>query len=127
MVEKLGELAVILLLGSMVTLAGLDEPGLTGWLLVPVLLLVDPARAVTRSRSSARRVAGRERVFVGWFGVRGIGSLYYAAVAAGSGILAVVDASRLWWIAVAVMVVSIVVHGVTATPLTERLIVRSRK
>ena len=39
-VEKFGELAVILLIGSMVGIAGLQAPGLSGWLLVPVLLVV---------------------------------------------------------------------------------------
>ena len=38
-VEKFGELALILLLGSSVTLAGLQAPGWTGWLLAPALLL----------------------------------------------------------------------------------------
>ena len=34
------EFAVLLLLGTMLTLDGLGAPGLWGWLLVPVLLLV---------------------------------------------------------------------------------------
>jgi NhaP-type Na+/H+ or K+/H+ antiporter len=37
-VEKFGELVVILLLGTMVTLSGLKAPGLAGWLLVPLSL-----------------------------------------------------------------------------------------
>ena len=39
-VEKFGELAVILLFGSMISISGLEAPGLSGWLLVPALLLV---------------------------------------------------------------------------------------
>ena len=39
-VEKIGELTVILLFGSMLSISGLQAPGWSGWLLVPVLLLV---------------------------------------------------------------------------------------
>jgi len=39
-VEKFTELTVILLLGSIVTLSGLSAPGLAGWLLAPLLLLL---------------------------------------------------------------------------------------
>jgi len=63
----------------------------------------------------------RERLWVGWFGVRGVGSLYYAAAAVGSGVLAAGEAQTIMWTVVAVVAVSIVVHGVTGTPLTRRL------
>ena len=53
-VEKLGELAVILLLGTMLSLTGPPgSPASSGWLLVPVLLLVDPPRSLWRWRSRA--------------------------------------------------------------------------
>ena len=41
--ENVTELGMVLLLGSTVTIAGLAAPGLAGWLLVPVLLVVDQA------------------------------------------------------------------------------------
>ena len=63
----------------------------------------------------------RERLWVGWFGVRGLGSLYYAAAALQAGVLAAGEAETVMWTAVAVVAVSIVVHGVTGTPLTRRL------
>jgi NhaP-type Na+/H+ or K+/H+ antiporter len=59
-VEKFGELALILLLGSSLTLSGLESPGWSGWLLVPVLLLV--ARPLSVFASLARTpVPLRER------------------------------------------------------------------
>jgi NhaP-type Na+/H+ or K+/H+ antiporter len=61
-----------------------------------------------------------ERAFVAWFGVRGIGSLYYIAVAIGAGVLSADDAKLVTWSAIACVIVSIVVHGVTASPLTRR-------
>ncbi|MET0731214.1 MAG: cation:proton antiporter, partial [Solirubrobacterales bacterium] len=69
-VEKFGELAVILLLGSMLTFAGLEAPGVAGWLLVPVLVLAIRPLSVAASQLGAKLPAG-ERAFIAWFGVRG--------------------------------------------------------
>jgi sodium/hydrogen antiporter len=118
-VEKFGELAVILLIGSMLSLDALDAPGLGGWLLVPVLLLIIRPAAVLLSLVGSQR-DWKERAFVAWFGVRGIGSLYYAAVAVGTGVLAG-DAVVVVWTALACVIVSVLVHGVTATPISRRV------
>ena len=122
LLEKFGELALILLLGSMVTFEGLGEPGVSGWLLVPLLLLVIRPATVLLALLGSRVAREGERSFVAWFGVRGIGSLYYAAVAAGSGVLADGDARRLFWTVAACVLVSIVVHGVTSWPVERRLL-----
>lgn len=123
-VEKFCELGLILLLGSLITVTGLGEVGAAGWLLVPLLLFVirPLATMVAFTRS---RVPPRERAFIGWFGVRGIGSLYYVAVALGLGILSVDESRSLFWTVAACVVASIVVHGVTATPLSRRLLADS--
>ena len=119
-VEKFCELALILLLGSLVTLGGLGEVGAAGWLLVAVLLLViRPLATAAAFLGSTTRP--RERMFIGWFGVRGIGSLYYVAVALGMGILSADEARSIFWTVAACIVVSVIVHGVTATPLSRRL------
>ena len=118
-VEKFGELAVILLLGSMLTFAGLEAPGVAGWLLVPVLVLAIRPLSVAASLVGAKLPAG-ERAFIAWFGVRGVGSLYYVAVAVGAGVLSAADAELIAWTSIACVIVSIVVHGVTATPLSRR-------
>jgi sodium/hydrogen antiporter len=119
-VEKFGELAVILLLGSMLSWDGLRAPGLSGWLLVPVLILVIRPAAVMVSLLGSGR-PWKERAFVAWFGVRGIGSVYYAAVAVGTGVLAG-DAMVVVWTALACVVVSVFVHGVTAAPVSRRVV-----
>jgi NhaP-type Na+/H+ or K+/H+ antiporter len=120
MVEKLSELALVLLLGSTVTLAGLGEPGVAGWLLVPVLLLVIRPAAVAVSFVGTR-LPRAQRVFVGWFGVRGVGSFYYAAVAIGAGALTAGEASLIYWIVIVCTGVSIIVHGISASPAVRRL------
>lgn len=118
-VEKFCELGLILLLGSLITIAGLGEVG-AGWLLVVALLFVIRPLATAVAFVGSRRPL-RERAFIGWFGVRGIGSLYYVAVALGSGILSDGESQSLFWTVAACVVVSIVVHGVTASPLSRRL------
>jgi NhaP-type Na+/H+ or K+/H+ antiporter len=116
--EKFGELAVILLLGSSLTLAGLDVPGLEGWLLAAALVLVIRPLAVNAAMAGSRLERAGERAFVAWFGVRGIGTLFYVAVAAAAGSpLPAGERELVVWTAIACVVVSIVAHGVTAGPL----------
>jgi len=123
-VEKFCELGLILLLGSLITIAGMGEAG-DGWLLVVVLLFVIRPLATAVAFLGSRTQA-RERAFIGWFGVRGIGSLYYVAVALGLGILSVDESRSLFWTVAACVVASIVVHGVTASPLSRRLLAEPR-
>jgi NhaP-type Na+/H+ or K+/H+ antiporter len=119
-VEKLTELALVLLLGSTVTIAGLQEPGAAGWLLTPLLLLLIRPAAVLLAFARSR-LSFAERVFVGWFGIRGIGSFYYAAVAINAGALAASEASIVYWTVIVCTGISILAHGMTSTPLTRRL------
>ncbi len=121
-VEKFCELAVILLLGSILTVNGLGVPGLGGWLLVPVLLLV--VRPVAVFAAFIRSpLTLRERAFLAWFGVRGVGSLYYISAAVAAGILSEAESETVFWTVIAVVLVSIVAHGVTGAPVTRRLLV----
>jgi sodium/hydrogen antiporter len=120
-VEKLSELAIILLLGSIVTLEGLSEPGWRGWLLVPVLLLVIRPLAVLAAFAGSGTPM-RERLFLGWFGVRGVGSLYYAAVAVAVGTLGADNEITLFWTVVVCSIVSIIAHGASGSPLVRRLL-----
>ena len=119
--EKFSELAVILLLGSMVTVSGLGQPGWSGWLLVPALLLVVRPAAVLLSLARSGLPRG-ERLFLAWFGVRGIGSLYYAAAAVSIGGLGAGNETELVWTVVACILCSIVLHGVTGAPFSRRWI-----
>jgi sodium/hydrogen antiporter len=114
-VEKFAELTVILLLGSMMTLDGLANPGWSGWLLAPLLLLlIRPVAVALAFARSGVRV--RDRVFVGWFGVRGVGSVYYAVSVVALGSLLVETQTVLFWTVAVCVLVSIVVHGATGTP-----------
>lgn len=117
------ELLVLLLLGSMLTRSGLSIPGWDGWLLAPLLIFA--IRPVLVMATSGPGLASlHERLFLAFFGVRGVAALFYAAIVAGSGALSPDETSTVVWTVVVCVVVSIVVHGVTATPLTRRLLER---
>ena len=119
-VEKVGEFALILLLGSTVTLAGLAEAGVAGWVLAVVLLLAIRPISVLLSFTGSR-LHRREKLFIGWFGVRGIGSFYYVAVAIGAGVLGAGEAMTIYWTVIVCVGLSIVVHGLSGAPVTRRM------
>jgi len=56
----------------------------------------------------------RERGLISFFGIRGIGSFYYLAYGVNHGEFG--SSERLWAIAGLVVLISIVVHGISATP-----------
>jgi NhaP-type Na+/H+ or K+/H+ antiporter len=124
--EKLLELAVILLLGSMLTTAGLSVPGWEGWLLAVLLLVLVRPVACLVSLVGSRMDHADEKAFVAWFGVRGVGTLYYLALIVASGALAGAEQELVVWTCIAAVLVSIVVHGVTAGPSLRALLVRRR-
>jgi NhaP-type Na+/H+ or K+/H+ antiporter len=121
-VEKFGELAVILLLGSLLTFEGLGTPGLAGWGLVLLVIFVLRPLTVNLALLGSRLQRPGERAFLAWFGVRGVGTLFYVAVATAAGSPLPRDERELVaWTAIACVVVSIAVHGVTAGPLKRWL------
>jgi NhaP-type Na+/H+ or K+/H+ antiporter len=120
-VEKFGELAVILLLGSMLTFEGLGAPGWAGWALAVLVVFVLRPLTVNLALLGSRLQRPGERAFLAWFGVRGVGTLFYVAVATGLGALSGAEASTITWTAIAVVILSVVVHGVTAGPLNRWL------
>jgi NhaP-type Na+/H+ or K+/H+ antiporter len=116
------ELAVILVLGSLVTLAALPEPGVAGWLLPPLLIVVLRPAAVLGLLRSSSGMSLRERGFVAWLGVRGIASIYYVAFVLAEGALGPAEGGTILWTVVFCVIVSIAAHGVTQTVVTRRLL-----
>ena len=120
------ELAAILMLGSLLSSAGLGAPGWEGWLLAVVLLVVIRPLSTLISLLGSN-VEGKEgRAFVAWFGVRGVGTLYYAATIVTAGVLSDGEQRVVVWTAIACVIVSIVVHGVTGGPALRRLLATLR-
>ncbi len=74
---------------------------------LPWWLLLRPAFSTIRT--------GREAAFLGWFGPMGIASIYYAVL-----VVDRTDVQTIWPVASLVVALSIVMHGVSATPLATR-------
>ncbi|MFI1226608.1 MULTISPECIES: cation:proton antiporter [unclassified Streptomyces] len=67
-----------------------------------------------------------ERAAVAFFGIRGIGSLFYLAYACGEGDFGRYE-KEMWAVVVFAVLISVVVHGVAAAPVTSYLDRRSAK
>lgn len=111
-IERVMEVALMLLVGTMLAPPFMETNSL--WF-VPVLLLFVRPLAVLAGVAGCH-VDRSQRLMISWFGIRGIGSLYYLAYAIGHGLPP--DLSRelisltLWAITV-----SVIVHGISVTPL----------
>jgi len=68
-----------------------------------------------------RPLPHRERWMIAFFGIRGVGSLYYLAYAANHADFGSAALDTLWAVVSFTILVSIVVHGISATPLLARL------
>jgi NhaP-type Na+/H+ or K+/H+ antiporter len=113
--ERLGELAVVLVVGAMLADVEVVGPGL--WVALSLFVVIRPAATLlTLSRVPLSRP---QRAFIAWFGVRGVGSIYYLAYALSHGVAA--PAGRLLAdITLVVVAGSIVLHGISVTPLMQR-------
>lgn len=120
--EHIFEAAIVVLLGAMLS------PQLLTWdalWLAPALFLVIRPLAVAAGLWGSQAGAV-QRLLTGWFGIRGIGSLYYLSYAIVHKLPGDL-AQRLSELTLSLVVVSIVAHGVSVTPLMawyERLIER---
>jgi NhaP-type Na+/H+ or K+/H+ antiporter len=113
--ERLGEIAVMLLLGGLLRWDGIATYVVGGLgLSLLLLFVIRPVATYVSTLGSPLAVEGR--VLAGWFGIRGIGSLYYLSYAVVGGLGGEVSEQLTWLVFIAV-VVSVVLHGVTATPL----------
>lgn len=112
--ERIGEVAAVVVIG-MLLWAVQWRHVLDAWWFVPLLLVVIRPLSVVVGMSGSRVRLARRRL-IGWFGIRGIGSLYYLMYAATHG-LAQPLAQQLTALTLAVVVASIVLHGISVTPL----------
>lgn len=111
--ERVGEVAVVVTIGALLWAVPWQREAI--WF-VPLLLVVIRPLSVAVGLAGSARVRSSRRWLLGWFGIRGIGSLYYLMYAANHG-LAPALADRLTGLTLATVVASIVVHGISVTPL----------
>ncbi|WP_439937543.1 cation:proton antiporter [Nocardia sp. N13] len=124
--ERLMTLLVLLLLGMSMTRGLLEHLDWRGILIALALVLV--VRPVTgyvalavlaRDERSEGGLDRGEKAAVAFFGVRGVGSLYYLGYATSHE--HVPDEPWLWSTVAFTVIVSVLLHGVTATPAMTRL------
>jgi NhaP-type Na+/H+ or K+/H+ antiporter len=121
-IERLLTIAVVVLLGGAIA-RGLFAD--IGWIeiLVALLILLIIRPLAGWIGLTPGKTGPRERSVIAFFGVRGVGSLFYIAYATQNGYFP--DGDRLWSIVGLVIVGSIIIHGLAATP-TMRLIDATR-
>ncbi len=110
--ERLFEVGLVLLVGAMLGPGAITGDSL--WFVPLLVLVVRPASVAVGL--VAARVPADERRLVAWFGVRGIGSLYYLAYATQHG-LPVEPAGRIAGLTLMAITASVVLHGLSVTPL----------
>jgi NhaP-type Na+/H+ or K+/H+ antiporter len=79
-----------------------------------LLLLIRPVAVALGLAGTSS--SSNQRWLIGWFGIRGIGSLYYLMFAVNHG-LSPQLAGVLTALTLSVVVTSIVVHGISVTPM----------
>lgn len=112
--ERIAEVAIVLLVGAMISTGYWSLQGLG---LAALLFFVIRPLSVWLGVIGVPAAKAPRRL-LGWFGIRGIGSVYYAVFIARHGLEYSVAAELLGCV-FTVIAASIVVHGISATPLME--------
>ena len=110
--EQIGELVIVVLVGALLTPATFAGKTITDLLLL--FFIIRPLAIFVGLLGTPLGIA--EKSLIGWFGIRGIGSLYYLAYAIQRGL----PQSRTEAVAntvLAAIAISVAMHGVTVTPL----------
>jgi NhaP-type Na+/H+ or K+/H+ antiporter len=125
--ERLLTVGILILLGGAATtglLAGLSWRDVV--VAVVIILIVRPLSGWIGLAHG--KTGPRDRGVIAFFGVRGIGSLFYVSYALQEGNF--VEQDALWRIICVVVITSVVIHGVSATPVMgylDRLRIRTAK
>jgi sodium/hydrogen antiporter len=112
--ERIGEVGVVLVVGAMLAFVAFD-PVTLGFVLF-LFVVVRPV-SVWLGLIGAP-ILRDQRVLISWFGIRGIGSIYYLMFAINHQ-LAGPLAQQLVSITLTTVTVSIVLHGISVTPLMD--------
>ncbi len=111
--ERMLEVLLVVLVGIAVASAwSWSAAGLA------LLLFVVIRPLSTRLLLTGTRTTTAQRWLIGWFGIRGIGSLYYLSYALNHGV-STADAGVLVNVVVTVVACSIVLHGISVTPVLQ--------
>ena len=110
--ESFIEVGIVLAVGVLMATVEFKREVL--WFVPVLFLLIRPLAVYVGLLGT--RVGGSQRNLMGWFGIRGIGSLYYLLYAINHNIQPAL-AERLLSLTLAVVVASVIAHGISVTPL----------
>ena len=104
----------------LVVLVGIAVASAWSWpaALLALLLFIVIRPLSTRLLLKGTGTTTAQRWLMGWFGIRGIGSLYYLSYALNHGV-STADAGVLVNVVVTVVACSIVLHGISVTPVLQ--------
>lgn len=114
--DRIGEMVGVAVVGMLLWVVPWDA---AAWWFVPLMLLAVRPLSVVIGLAGSKRTSRTQRGLIAWFGIRGIGSLYYLSYAINHGLPAA-HVPTLTALTFAVVVSSIVLHGVSVTPLMNR-------
>ena len=112
--ERVGELVVVVLIGAMLSWSLI--PSAAAWFVPLLLLVVRPVAVAVGLIGSG--VPVQQKGYAAWFGIRGIGSVYYLMYAIVHGIDKS-DAQVLIGLTLATIAASAIAHGASVTPLMK--------
>ena len=119
--DRIGELCAVIVIGLL--LWAVQWQHASWWFVAALLLGVRPASVALGL--AAARILPTQRRLIGWFGIRGVGSLFYLVYAINHGIAPEL-AEVLTALVLSVVATSIVVHGISVTPLMTKYASRRR-
>lgn len=112
--ERIAEVAVVVVVGSL--LSG-SLRGSALWFVPMLVLLVRPLAVAAGTLNQS--LAPTQRLLIAWFGIRGIGSVYYLTYAIAHG-LEEPYAGTLADLTLVTIASSVVIHGISVTPVMNR-------
>jgi NhaP-type Na+/H+ or K+/H+ antiporter len=121
--ERAAEAVAVVVIGVLLFVVA---PPLEAVWFVPLLLLAVRPLVVVATLLPLRP-RRHDVLLAAWFGIRGVGSLYYLMVALVAGVLAADDADLVIGLVLTTIAASIVVHGISVTPLMARREERERR
>ena len=110
--ERIAEVTVVLAVGAMLAFVPFDAAVL---LFVAVLFLIVRPLSIWLGLLGTQTASDQRRL-IGWFGIRGIGSVYYLMFAISHGLPSPL-AEQFIGITLTVVTASVVLHGISVTPL----------
>jgi NhaP-type Na+/H+ or K+/H+ antiporter len=113
--ERILELSVVIIVGALLPFADRSFVGL--FFVAAVLLVIRPLAVYTTYYG--KDTQGGTRPYVAWFGIRGIGSLYYLFYALNHGVKGP-ESDMVLGITLSTVAASVLLHGVSVTPLMRR-------